>query len=42
MEIQDGDCIKKRRIVRRSNFEELDKGVYHCFIQQRCKGKKCS
>ena len=24
-ELQDGDCIKKRRIVRRADLEELDK-----------------
>jgi IS30 family transposase len=35
-EIQDGDCIKKRRIVRRANLEALDKAVYLWFVQQRC------
>ena len=38
-EIQEGDCIKKRKIVRRSAFDELDKAVYLWFVQQRCKGK---
>ncbi len=41
-EIQDGDCIKKRRIVRRANLEELDKAVYLWFFQQRCKGTPIS
>ena len=38
-EIQDGDCTKKRRIVRRANLDALDKAVYLWFIQLRCKGK---
>ncbi len=29
----EGDCIKKRKIVRRPEFSELDKA----FVQQRCK-----
>ena len=41
-EIQDGDCIKKRRIVRRANLEALDKAVYLWFVQQRCKGTPIS
>ena len=36
-EVQDGDCIKKRRIVRRANLYALDKAVYLWFVQQRCK-----
>ncbi len=32
-EIEEGDCIKKRKIVRRPEFSELDKA----FVQQRCK-----
>ena len=36
-EIQDGDCIKKKRIVRRANLDALDKAVYLWFVQQRCK-----
>ena len=32
-EIQDGDCIKKKRIV----LDALDKAVYLWFVQQRCK-----
>ena len=27
-EVQDGDSIKKRRIVRRSDYDELDKAVF--------------
>ena len=34
-EIQDGDCIKKKRIVRRANLDALDKAVYLWFVQQR-------
>ena len=26
-EIQEGDCIKKKKVVRRSDFKELDKAV---------------
>ena len=37
-EIEDGECIKKRRIVRRADLQELDKAVYLWFVQQRCKG----
>ena len=39
-EVQDGVSIKKRRIVRRSDYDELDKP---CFfdLSQRCKGKNC-
>ena len=40
-EVQDGDSIKKRRIVRRSDYDELDKAVFLCFVQQRYKGKNC-
>ena len=39
-EINEGDCIKKRKTVKRSDFTELDKAVYLWFIQQRCKGKR--
>lgn len=33
--IQDGDCFKKRQIVRRASLEELDKAVYlsNWFVQ---------
>ena len=41
-EIQDGDCIKKRRIVRRANLDALDKVVYLWFVQQHCKGTRIS
>ena len=41
-DIQEGDCIKKRKVVRRSDFQELDKAVYLWFIQQRCKGTPIS
>ena len=27
-DFQDGDCIKKKRIVRRANLDALDKAVY--------------
>ena len=27
-DIQEGDCIKKRKVVRRSDFQELDEAVY--------------
>ena len=37
-EIEDGDCIKKRKIVRRADLDLVDKAVYLWFIQQRCKG----
>jgi hypothetical protein len=42
--IQDGDCFKKRQIVRRASLEELDKAVYlsNWFVQQRCKGTPIS
>ena len=40
-EVQDSDSIKKRRIVRRSDYDELDKAVFLWFVQQRCKGKNC-
>ncbi len=38
-EIHDGDCIKKRKIVRRADLHELDRAVYLWFVQQRCKGE---
>lgn len=38
-ELEDGDCIKKRKIMRLSDFDDLDKAVFLWFIQQRCKGK---
>ena len=38
-EVEEGDCVKKRKIVRRANYEELDKAVYLWFVQQRSKGK---
>ena len=41
-EIEDGSCVKKRRIVRRANLEDLDKAVYLWFVQQRCKGTPIS
>ena len=41
-DIQDSDCIKKRRIVRRADLEALDKAVYLWFVQQRCKGTPIS
>ena len=31
-EVQDGDSIKKRRIVRRSDYDELDKAVFLWFV----------
>ena len=31
-EVQEGDCVKKRQIVRRANLEELDKAVYLWFV----------
>ena len=40
-EVQDGDSIKKRRIIRWSDYDELDKAVFLWFVQQRCKGKNC-
>ena len=40
-EVQYGDSIKKRRIVRSSGYDELDKAVFLWFVQQRCKGKNC-
>ena len=41
-EIQEGHCIKKRRIVRRTNIDALDKAVYLWFVQQCCKGAPIS
>lgn len=41
-EIEDGACVKKRRIVRRAHLEKLDKAVYLWFVQQRCKGTPVS
>ena len=41
-EIEDGSCVKKRRIVRRANLEDLDKAVYLWFVQQCCKGTPIS
>ena len=41
-EILEGECIKKRKVVRRSDFQELDKAVYLWLIQQRCKGTPIS
>ena len=38
-EIEDGDCIKKRKIARRADLHELDRAVYLWFVQQRCKGE---
>ena len=32
-EIQDSNCIKKRRIVRRADLEALDKAIYLWFVQ---------
>ena len=40
-EVQDGDSIKKTRIVRRSDYDELDKAMFLWFVQHRCKGKNC-
>ena len=34
-EVQDGDSIKKRRIVRRSDYDELDNAVFLWFDQQK-------
>ena len=36
--IEDGECIKKRRTVRRADLHELDEDVYLWFVHQRCKG----
>ena len=33
-EVEEADCIKKRKIVRRVNYEELDKAIYLWFVQQ--------
>ena len=42
-EVQDGDSIKKRRIVKRPDYDELDKTVFLWFVQPRYKGKNgCS
>lgn len=41
-EIEDGACVKKRRIARRADLEKLDKAVYLWFVQQRCKGTPVS
>ena len=38
-EISDGDCIKKRKTVKKADLFVLDKAVYLWFIQQRCKGE---
>ena len=38
-EVTDGDCIKKRKTMKKSVLTELDKAVYLWFIQQRCKGQ---
>lgn len=38
-EISDGDCIKKRKTVKKADLLVLDKAVYLWFIQQRCKGE---
>ena len=37
-EVQDIDGLKKQKIIRRADFEELDRAMYYWFIQQRCKG----
>ena len=34
-EIEDGDCIKKRKIARSADLHELDRAVYLWFVQQR-------
>ncbi len=41
-EVEDGDCIKKRKIVRRADFSELDRAVYLWFVKERCKGTPIS
>ena len=38
-EINDGNCIKKRKTVKKADLLELDKAVYLWFVQQRCKGE---
>ena len=38
-EIEDGDCIKKRKTVKKADLLSLDKAVYLWFVQQRCKGE---
>ena len=38
-EVTDGDCMKKRKTMKKSVLTELDKAVYLWFIQQRCKGQ---
>ena len=46
-ELEDNDCGKKRRAIRRSDLPELDKATYLWFVQQRCQvhcvshGKAC-
>ena len=41
-EIKDGDCIKKRKTVKKADLLVLDKSVYLWFVQQRCKGTPIS
>ena len=41
-EVEDGDCIKKRNIVKKADFAELDKAFYLWFIHERCKGTPIS
>ena len=41
-EIKDGDCIKKRKTVKKADLLALDKAVFLWFIQQRCKGRPIS
>ena len=41
-EIQDGDCMKNRKTIRRADLSLLDKAVYLWFVQQRCKGTPIS
>ena len=32
MEIEDSDCVKKRKIVSKADYPELYKAVYHWFV----------
>ena len=41
-EIKDGDCIKKRKRLKKADLLALDKAVFLWFIHQRCKGTPIS
>ena len=40
VEVHEYESLKKRKIVRRADFEQLDKTMYLWLIQQRCKGEQ--